>query len=190
MNPLGNTAMRIIEVVAYNPEWKVKFEDEKKRLAGILWTNAEDIQHIGSTSVPGLSAKPTIDIMVLVRELNDVDEKNGEMSKAGYKAYGEYGIPGRRFFSKTELISEEDWVNVFHVHVFKSDDRYNSLRHLAVRDYLRTHPDRAEQYGSLKVSIASAHRNDNEAYISGKDAFVRKLEQDATEWYAGSRKLQ
>ncbi|AKA48181.1 hypothetical protein IX51_02660 [uncultured archaeon] len=176
--------MRILEVVDYDPRWPESYENEAETIRGIFGSNIVDIQHIGSTSVPGLKAKPTIDIMVSVESLLAVDEVNSEMKKAGFEALGEYGIPGRRFFKKVRFVDPENWVHSVHVHVFFRDDKENLRRHLAVREFLKAHPGKAEVYGKLKAEVAAKHPNDNEAYISGKEKFVTELQKEAMEWYS------
>ncbi len=92
--------MRNIRVVAYDPAWPAAFEQEAAVLAGILGAGLVTIHHIGSTAVPGLPAKPVIDLMPLVRDIEGVDWLGPAMAGAGYNEWGEYGIPGRRLFTK------------------------------------------------------------------------------------------
>ncbi len=89
---------QIIEVVPYDPDWSNQFEKEALLLKLIFSDIFVAIHHIGSTSVPGLAAKPTIDIILEVKDIRLVDKFNEPMEKLGYEAWGEYGIPGRRFF--------------------------------------------------------------------------------------------
>ena len=92
--------MRKIVVVDYRPEWAEAFEREAARIANVLGENMVAIHHIGSTSVPGLCAKPIIDIMPVVRDIGAVDECNEGFIALGYTPMGEFGIPGRRYFHK------------------------------------------------------------------------------------------
>ncbi len=181
--------MRILEVVEYDPGWRDEYDKESMMLSGIFAGNLVDIQHIGSTAVPGMRAKPTIDIIVSVHNLSAVDAREEEMAQAGYEAHGEYGIPGRRFFSKAEPVSGEDWVNIFHVHVFHSSDSYSISRHIAVRDFLRANGEKAEKYGALKSRLAESHPNDPESYSKGKEKFVQELEKEAVDWYSSGGSL-
>lgn len=180
--------MRILEVTEYQPDWRIRYENESSILRETFGSNLSDIQHIGSTSVPGLKAKPTIDVLITVSELDGVDEINKKMENIGYTAHGEYGIPGRRFFSKIEYANAEDWVSTFHVHVFQKDDSYNINRHISIRDFLRAHPERASEYGALKAELARKFPHDGKGYTDAKSGYVRKLEEDALDWSGKSNK--
>ncbi len=124
---------RKIEVVDYCPEWKEKFWQEAAKIQEILGENCITVYHIGSTSVKGLRAKPIIDLMPVVKELEAVDLHNKEFEARGYECKGEYGILGRRFFMKGGDL------RTHHVHIFAEESRKEIERHLVVRDYLRTH---------------------------------------------------
>lgn len=175
--------MRILEVVDYDPGWVALFRSECENLKSIFGPNAKDIQHIGSTSVPGMKAKPTVDILIAVNCLECVNELDNDMMAAGYDPMGEYGIPGRRFFVKKRYITETDWVNAFHVHIFHESDRMNIIRHISIREFLRAHKDRAEEYGLFKVHLVEESGGEANAYVSGKEAYVKQLENDALLWF-------
>lgn len=164
--------MRVV-VVPYNEEWGQQFEEEAKRLREIFQNELMDIHHIGSTSVPGLQAKPIIDIMPVIRRIEQVDAYNVAMETIGYQCFGEYGIPGRRHFNKK---GERN------IHMFQHGDP-NIERHLAFRDYLRTHPQEAANYGSLKVELSQKFSDDFEAYMDGKDALIREIEEKTLAWH-------
>jgi len=113
----------------------------------------------------GLKSKPKIDSF------------NERMELLGYECMGELGMKGRRYFRK-------GGDNRTHqVHVFQRDNKEDIIRHLAVRDYLRTHPDEANRYGELKDNLAKQFPGDIEAYMDGKDAFVKELERKALNGY-------
>lgn len=168
--------MRRVEVIAYQDEWPLQFEEEANRLKEIFTGELIDVHHIGSTSIQGLSAKPVIDIMPVAASIDRVDGLNDQMKKIGYEVMGEFGIPGRRFFRK----GGDN--RTHHIHVFE-DGSEHIIRHLAFRDYLRTHPEEARQYGSLKEKLAREHPTDMEAYIDGKAHFVIETEKKALVWY-------
>src|SRR5690348_1321198 len=94
------STIRIMEVVPHNPLWKNQFYSEANRIINIMKDEIVDVHHIGSTSIPGIYAKPIIDILVEVKEINKIDDYNEEMKELGYIARGELGIPGRRYFIK------------------------------------------------------------------------------------------
>lgn len=112
-----------------------------------------DTHHIGSTSVYGLPAKPIIDIMPVVRDIEAVDHSNSAFEQIGYECMGEYGIPGRRYLRKGKV------ERTHHVHIFEESNAHDIQRHLAVRDYLRAHADMAMEFDAqlwMKQQISKA----------------------------------
>ncbi len=166
-----------VVVTEYDPDWPARFEAEAEGLARVFGPQAIGIMHIGSTSVPGLAAKPVIDIMPVVRDITAVDSLNAAMERLGYEAMGEYGIAGRRYFRKGATARR------YHVHVYEAGSA-EALRHLAFRDFLRAHGDIARRYGALKAELAACFSGDIEAYMDGKDPFIKKTERDAIAWWA------
>lgn len=120
-----------ITVVDYNPLWPKKYEEEALLIKDILADNCVAIYHIGSTSVEGLAAKPIIDIMAAVQNLEKVDDAAEAFSKIGYEYLGEFGIAGRRYLRKG---GDE---RTHQIHIFQTEDWNNIGRHLAFRDYMR-----------------------------------------------------
>lgn len=170
-----------IVVVAPDPDWPEAFKREAGNIKQIMGDNLLQIFHIGSTSVPGLRAKPIIDIMPVVRTLTQVDTCTAKFEALGYEVMGEFGIPGRRYMRK-------GGDNRTHqVHTFQYTNTADILRHLAFRDYLRCHPDICAAYGELKNSLAQQYSSDIEAYSNGKEGFVRQVECDALQWHWQNR---
>lgn len=167
--------MKIV-VKNYDPNWPKMFKVEAEKIRGVFGKELIEVHHIGSTSVLDLKAKPIIDIMPVVRDINVVDKFNDKMIGLEYEPMGEFGIPGRRYFRKGGD------KRTHHVHIFQFNSN-NAERHLAFRDYLRKHPDKAKKYGELKEQLAKRYPNDIEAYMDGKNDFVKKLEQKAIKWY-------
>ncbi|MFB5664183.1 GrpB family protein [Alteribacillus sp. HJP-4] len=165
-----------VNVIKYDKRWPQLFQSEARLLLEVFQEEIMEIHHIGSTSVPGLKAKPVIDIMPVVRSIKRVDALNQSMIKIGYEPLGENHIPGRRYFRKGGK------QRTHHVHTFQYDNQHAILRHLAVRDYLRAHPGEAQEYGELKAGLAEAFPEDIYGYMDGKDEFVKQLEQKALEW--------
>lgn len=160
----------------YDPAWPEEFRREAAAIARILGDNLTAIHHIGSTAVPGLAAKPIIDIMPVVRSLGAVDGSRAALESLGYEYLGEFGIPGRRYMRKG---GDE---RTHQVHVFAQGDTVNITRHLAFRDFLRAHPDVCAEYAALKRELAARYPYDIDAYFEGKDAFVRRFEAAALAW--------
>jgi GrpB-like predicted nucleotidyltransferase (UPF0157 family) len=168
--------MRKVTVSPYSEQWTVMFAEEAEVLRGIFGPEIVAIHHIGSTSVPGLAAKPIIDILPVVRDIGRIDAYNAKMAAAGYEPKGENGIPGRRYFQKG---GDQ---RTHHVHVFQAGSP-EIERHLAFRDYLKAHPDEAKAYGELKARLAERYPYDIESYIKGKEQRVREIERRAVRWY-------
>jgi len=171
--------MRRVVVVAYDSLWPTMYEQEAARIATVFGDELLCTHHIGSTAVPGMWAKPIIDIMPIVRDIAMVDLFDEAMMALGYEPKGENNIPGRRFFRKGGDINRSH-----HVHAYEAHNPEVG-KHLDLRDYLRAHPYRAELYGELKRALASRFPDDIGEYIQGKDAFVQETIQLARAWRAG-----
>lgn len=170
-----------IAVVPYDPCWPLDFERAAGEVITALAPNLLAIHHIGSTSIPGIHAKPVIDILAVVADLRAVDERADAMRVLGYQVMGEFGIAGRRYFRRDDLSGRR----THQIHAF-AEGSPHVRRHVAFRDYLRTHPEAARQYGELKRRLAEAHPHNMDAYIDGKDRFIKEIEARAIEWSAAS----
>lgn len=167
--------MRKIEVIEFSKKWATDFQQEAKSLNDIFKEELIEIHHIGSTAIEGLSAKPIIDIMPVVRDINRVDVYSEQMIQLGYVPKGENGLPGRRYFQK----GGDN--RTHHVHIYEQGNP-EIERHLVFRDYLRSHPIDAIKYGEIKSMLARKFPNDVESYITGKDKFVQAVEEKAKRW--------
>jgi GrpB-like predicted nucleotidyltransferase (UPF0157 family) len=154
-----------IHIVPYDPSWPARFETEKQLIIATLgtWITA-GVHHVGSTAVPGLAAKPIIDIMVGVDNLNDARVCIPMLERIGY-CYSPYR-PYMHWFCKPSPQRR-----THHVHVMEPTDPHWEAR-LAFRDYLRTHPDTKGKYEQLKMKLAETFRNDREAYTDAKTEFI------------------
>lgn len=166
-----------IKVEKHNPEYKVMFEQEKEALLDILKDEAVQCFHIGSTSVDGLAAKPIIDILLVVKCVENIDSYASAFESLNYEAMGEFGIPQRRYYRKGGL------ERTHQIHAFSYDNSNEIIRHLAFRDYLAQHPNDCKEYGQLKQELAIKHPHDIDAYSEGKDKLVKSIEQKALLWY-------
>ncbi|WP_349729860.1 GrpB family protein [Peribacillus frigoritolerans] len=167
--------MRKVEVVPYRKEWSKLFHDECEKLQGIFGPELIKLYHIGSTAIPAIHAKPVIDILAVVKDVECVADFNKEMHEIGYDARGENGIAGRRFFCKG---GDE---RTHHIHLFqKGHDEI--ARHLAFRDYLLAHPGEAQRYSRLKQRLAAEFPDDIKGYVNGKDDFIKKSDERAKHW--------
>ena len=156
-----------VELVEYDPRWRTLFEQERGRLASVFDGRVVAIEHIGSTSVPGLSAKPIVDVLVGLEKLELADEHIETMQKLGYEYLGEYGLPGRLFFRNHDP-------HTHNVHVVEHDgDHWN--RHLVFRDALRADPEERRRYEELKRRLA-AEGHARDVYTELKTPFIREVE--------------
>ena len=164
-----------VEIVESNPKWPDEFNFEKLKLKEVLGELALEIHHIGSTSIPGLAAKPIIDIIIEISSLSALDQQTSVMNSLGYEAKGEYGIDGRRYFIKGGSDRSHQ------IHAFKTGDS-NIYRHIAFRDYLQSHPEVMQEYAILKRKLAKVCNDDIDMYCDGKDEFIKLQESKAIMW--------
>ena len=157
-----------IEVVDYDPEWPAMFEAEAERLRSALGDVAVRIEHVGSTSVPGLAAKPNIDIQVSVPDVYDRDPYFGPLFSLGYEHVPDPEFPDYPFFGWPSARVPR----TFNLHVCQAETEMEQ-RHLRFRDRLRSDPVARDEYAALKRELAVRHGNDIEGYIAGKDAFIK-----------------
>ncbi len=155
------------------------FAEEAEKLKSIFGDQIVNIHHIGSTSVPGLKAKPIIDIMPVVKDIGLVDKYNQKMEDLGYDSKGENGIPERRYFQKGGDNRSH------HVHIYQVGSN-EIKRHLAFRDYLREQSVEKKNYGELKDKLARQFPYDITSYINGKEHLVKEIELKALKWFKGN----
>ena len=167
----------ILTVEPHRDSWSRDFEIEAFRIRDALGSALNALHHIGSTAIPGIYAKPIIDILADVTSLEAADEHLHEMQALGYESMGEFGIPGRRYFRKND--GGESRTHQIHAFAHQSP---HLERHLAFRDYLIAHPEKAHAYSELKRSLVQTCNGDIEAYMDGKDAFIKDVEHEALVW--------
>ena len=160
-----------VEVRLYTTEWQRLFQEEWARLHAAIGAYVLDIRHIGSTSVPGLAAKPIIDIGIAVIDFEEAARCVEPLVAIGYRYLGENGIPRRHFF-----IRGEPRTHNVHMNEIDSADWLQTTR---FRDYLVRHPEAAAAYGDLKLRLARQFAADLAAYQAGKDAFIKQVLQAA-----------
>lgn len=164
-----------VEVVDYDPSWPAQFQAEAEILRRALarWLLGP-VEHIGSTAVPGLCAKPVLDIMAAVATLDSSRPAIVAASELGY-CYAPYQVELEHWFCKPSPA-----VRTHHLHLIPVGTP-QWLRPIAFRDYLRGHPDVAAEYGMLKQQLARAHRLDREAYTQAKRPFIDRVTDVALE---------
>ena len=162
-----------VTLAPHDTAWADIAATEMHRISTVIGAALLRVEHIGSTAIPGIAAKPTIDLMPLVRAEGDLDSCRGPMESLGYLWRGEYGIAGRRY-----SVLERDGKRLFHVHIF-AEGNENVARHLAFRDYLRVRRDEAIAYEAVKRAAAEAHPDNSMAYNDHKSAWVRACQERA-----------
>lgn len=171
---------RRMTVLDYSPEWPTLYTREISLLRAVLGSEIVRAHHIGSTAVPGLAAKPIIDILLEVRSVERLDTFDNAMEGLGYQPRGEFGIPGRRYYPKG------DDERTHHVHAFAVDDPHIEV-HLAFRDYLRVHPSSVAEYSAVKREASAVHETDPEGYVAFKHDLVERMVAKAVRWKKESR---
>lgn len=170
--------MRIIEVVDYAPTWPTAFEElntlYQEKLNGLYKT----IEHVGSTSVPGLAAKPVLDIDIVVEAGADLTAIVQKLAALGYRHVGNRGIPGREAFKRLDDTvpygaGKTKWME-HHLYIC-GEDSTSLKNHLILRNYLRANASALNEYATLKRKLAQAHPTDISAYIEGKSAFIAAI---------------
>jgi GrpB-like predicted nucleotidyltransferase (UPF0157 family) len=158
-----------VNIVTYNPEWPRRFAEESEVLGTVFTGSNVAIEHIGSTSVIGLGAKPIIDIMIGLERLADAETRIAALEALDYEYVPEYEseMPDRRYFRKPRL-----GPRAYHVHCVVKDSSF-WVRHLAFRNHLRAHPESARAYEELKRSLAI--RLGKDEYTDAKTPFIEGI---------------
>jgi GrpB-like predicted nucleotidyltransferase (UPF0157 family) len=164
-----------VVIVEYDPRWQEEFTDVATSLRSALGEVAIRIDHIGSTAVPGLDAKPVIDIQVSVVSLEPADPYQRPLKSAGFVYQRENRDLTKRFFR------EPRGTRRIHVHV-RCSGSFDEQLNLLLRDYLRTHPEAAREYGQVKRELAKRFVNDREGYVRAKEPEVWSLLTRAHDW--------
>lgn len=167
-----------VYLAEHDPNWAVMARDEAARIAPVVGANLIAVHHIGSTSIPGICAKPTVDLMPIVRSLEDLEAFRPAIEALGYMWRGEFGIEGRRYCPL-----ERDGRRIFHTH-FYAEGSPHIARQLAFRDYLRANRDEALAYEAAKRAAAAAHPHDSLAYNGHKGAWMKDAIARAEAWAA------
>lgn len=160
--------MSKVEVRAYDAEWPRTFE----RIYAYVWPAVQHasmaLEHVGSTSVPGLAAKPVVDACIIVASPRDIPHVVKALSSIGYGHRGDLGVPGREAFTHPPSLPKH--------HLYASPRGSLSLKNqLGLRDYLRSHPAAVQEYGRLKHALAQQFPEDIDSYIAGKTGFILSI---------------
>ena len=162
-----------IILMPYDSRWVDDFERESALVKAALGDVLVELHHIGSTAIPGIVAKPVIDMLAVVTDVAVLDTRLW-LEHLGYEAKGEFGISGRRYFRKNSA----QGVRTHQLHSYTAGSP-QIRRHLAFRDYLRSNPNEAQQYAKLKKDLAQRFATDIEGYADAKTEFIREIERRA-----------
>ncbi len=189
-----------IQIEAYNSNWPVYFTKISKHLQDVLQGFTAQIEHIGSTSVSGLAAKPIIDILIGLNTDEDLNKVIEPMMQTGYTYFKKYEpeMPYRRLFVRLTSLSDkavpsiidldDDYITGVHlmpvtnIHILVKDT-HHWTRHIAFRDFLRTYPEIRNSYEQLKLELSLQEFNNHLEYNKAKNNFVKQVEQQALNWY-------
>ncbi len=160
-----------VEICKYDTTWPLKFEKQKSDIMNAIGDKVVAIEHIGSTAVPGLGAKPVVDIMVGLNEIDDAEDCIEPLKKIGYEYVPELEaeIPERRYFHKGPSNVPKKH---YHLHMVQMHSEFWKVQ-ILFRDYLRTHSDSAQEYFRLKKGLAAKYRLNREAYTEAKTSFIK-----------------
>ena len=171
-------ATRVL-LAPHDPAWAEMAAAEGARLAGVLGEKLIAAHHIGSTAIPGIAAKPVVDLMPVVRSLEALEARRADVEALGYLWRGEFGIEGRRY-----CVLERNGKRVFHVHFYQAGAAQIGAQ-LVFRDYLRAHRHEALAYEAAKHAAAEAHPENSLAYNDHKAGWIRACLERANAWAAG-----
>ena len=160
-----------IEVVPYDPLWLQMYVEESQRILALIGSYVERIEHIGSTAVPGLAAKPVIDILIGVHNLADAPLFIPPLISLGYEYKPEHEsvFPERRYLHR--IINNR---HSHHLHMVEPESEFFKVQ-LRFRDILLVNPEEAARYAALKIELAAKFRDDREAYTDGKSALINEI---------------
>ena len=174
-----------VVIADYDPRWPAVYDEEGARIQAAIGEWLLGIEHVGSTSVPGLAAKPVVDIMPGLRSLGDSPHIVKPLQKLGYQYFPEHEtvMPERRYFA-LPAGDKHRARRRFHIHAVETTSAF-WRRHLSFRNYLRAHPDVADEYGALKRRLAAEYGSDRVGYTEAKTEFITRIESLALAEKAG-----
>jgi GrpB-like predicted nucleotidyltransferase (UPF0157 family) len=173
-----------VELCPPSPDWVETARCESARLKAALGDVLLTVHHIGSTSIPSILAKPIVDLIPEVTDLESLDAHEDAVRALGYKWYGEFGLAGRRYCTLSDLATGKRKVQL---HCY-AKGAAGLPRHLAFRDYLRAHPAIAKEYEAEKVRAAALHPGNVLDYNGAKNDWIKRVERDALAWWTKARR--
>lgn len=159
----------IVRLEEYNPNWELEYAKEAELLKKVLGKNIIEIEHIGSTSIKGLMAKPIIDIIIVLKDFNNIEEIERLLKDYGYQNHGQHGVEDRYFFTKG---SEEARTHYLHFTTPNSNTYYDQVY---FKRFLLEHDDYLKEYCALKQKLASIYPEERSKYTEGKKELISKI---------------
>lgn len=181
MTTMPDPAPIPVELRIHAPEWAQAAANEAARLAAVLGENLITVHHVGSTSIPGICAKPILDLLPVVQDLSSLEGSRHSLEGLGYKWWGEFGIQGRRYCSLDDPATGRRKIQL---HCFQKGDT-EIERHVAFRDYLKARGDLAREYEALKFHCRELHPLDSHAYTDCKAEWIARIVPEAIRFYRG-----
>ncbi|MCG8338486.1 MAG: GrpB family protein [Proteobacteria bacterium] len=163
------TKYKKVELVKYQTSWRESYQAEMQLIQVTLGSKIIEIQHVGSTSIEGMDAKPTIDILVGLADLNPSSFYDADLSKVGYQFRPDHPVPGRLHYAKIERD-----IRFFNLSLCVHNQEFWN-NHILFRDYLITHPETAQEYCNLKHNLAIQYPNCTTEYTEGKTRFILSI---------------
>lgn len=161
-----------VELVDHDPRWSATAQTEASVLHAALGPTLLTVHHVGSTAIPGLRAKPILDLLPVVRSLDEIEVGRKDLEQVGYEWWGEFGLHGRRYATRTDAVTGRRLIQL-HCYVAGAPD---IERHVAFRDYLRTKPDLVVAYEREKARCRALHPDNSHAYGACKSAWIDAVE--------------
>jgi GrpB-like predicted nucleotidyltransferase (UPF0157 family) len=157
----------VVRLAPHNPQWVQVYEGERARIEAAIGPHILAIQHVGSTSIPGMAAKPIVDMAIGIEDFEGARICISPLEALGYTYHGEHGIPRQHYFTRGDP-------TLVHAHMHETTSRaWGNL--VLFRDYLLAHPEEAQAYLELKQRLAQEYRHDRRGYTEGKAPFIERI---------------
>ncbi|MDB4984615.1 MAG: yqkA [Patescibacteria group bacterium] len=177
MKTMTGVERELVKLVEYDPQWPFLFEKEKTSLKELLGDKVLSIEHIGSTSIPGVPSKPILDIDIAISSLNDAEYFIDKLPLIGYKYLDQTDkwVETPRYKKRRFFVKETEGKTTHHLKIVEISDQESWGDQILFRDYLRTHQDARESYIELKRSLADQYEHDRKSYTASKVAFIQEI---------------